>query len=119
MPSRSLFKFLPSRFGSVAQLDLWKTRRNVAAWSANKRREFWDALEHIDLLPPHAEFEHWEFKEPFNIHKLRKLNHADNTDVWTEIITLGLMLAIAITLWRAFTAPSEEEGASGGGGGHR
>lgn len=109
---------------SSAQKDLWKTRRNVASWNANRRREFWDALEHIDLLPPHDQFDHfgWEtFKDdPYmNIHKLRKLNHADNTDVWTEIITLGLMLAIAITLWRAFTAPSEEEGASGGGGGHR
>ena len=71
----------------------------------------------MDVVPPHAEFEHWDATEPYNIHKLRELNHASNADVWTEILLLGFALAVAMTIWRAFTAKSEEE-EGGGGGGH-
>lgn len=112
-----LYEFNYKKLGSVAQREVWRTMRNVAGWNANKRREFWDAIEHMGVIPPHAHFEHWS--NPFGIsdvHKLRKLNHADNPDVWTEIILLGLGLATVMTLWRAFTAKSEEE--EGGGGGH-
>jgi hypothetical protein len=106
---------------SAAQKYVWGTRRNVASWLANERREWWDTLEHTDLLPPHAHFYAWDVPEKADIHTLRKICHADNKDVWTEIITLAALLAIAITIYRAVTAPSEEEeggGGSGGGGHH-
>jgi hypothetical protein len=112
------------RLGSSAQLDVWGTRRNVAAWMANGRREFWDVLEHEDVLPPHAHFYHYnwigDFGPTANIHDMRDICHANNTDVWTEIILLGAALAVAITIYRALTAKSEEEegGGGGGGGGH-
>ncbi|OGG18666.1 hypothetical protein A3D05_02205 [Candidatus Gottesmanbacteria bacterium RIFCSPHIGHO2_02_FULL_40_24] len=117
-----LYEFDYKRLGSAAQMEVWNTRRGVAAWNANGRRAFWDAVEHMDVIPPHAEF---EFPNPFlqgppirdvkymNIHELRHLNHADNADVWVEILTLGILLATAITVWRAFTAKSEEEEAGG------
>lgn len=112
-----LYSFDWARLGSPAQLDIWGTRRNVAAWTANGRREFWDALEHADTLPPHAHFYMYNSAfSPNDIHTLRKICHADNVDVWREIVTLGILLAVAITLYRAITAPSEDE--EGGGGGH-
>lgn len=122
-----LFAFDYSRMGSAAQLDVWGTRRGVAAWNANKRRAFFDTLEHMDVLPPLPSEEMIEktlydpqgaFKIPHDIHSLRKANRADNKDVWTEIITLGVLLAFALTIYRALTAPSEEEEGGGGGGHH-
>lgn len=107
-----------TRAGSSAQRDVWRTLRNVAGWTANGRREFWDALEHMDVLPPHDHFYHYApggIPEKSDIHTMRKLVHATNPDVWTEIILLGFVLATAITLWRAFTAKSEEEESGGGG----
>lgn len=114
-----LFALDYKRFGSAAQLDVWKTRRNVAAWTANGRREWWDILEHMDVFPPNAHFYGYEHiaGENIDIHTLRKMCHADNVDVWKEIITLGILIALAMTLWRALTAPSEEEAAGGGDGG--
>lgn len=118
------FDYNPRKLGSAAQLDVWRTRRNVAAWNANGRRKFWDALEHLDVLPPVGEAKstylvQQSFEIPHDIHELRKLNRASTEDVWVEIISLGLALAIAITIWRAITAKSEEEeGGGGGGGGH-
>jgi len=97
------------RLGSPAQLDVWRTRRNVAAWMANGRREFWDALEHMDVLPPHGHFYYYDVPEKTDIHTLRKMRHADNLDVIREIILLGGLLAIMITIYRGLTAPSEEE----------
>ena len=117
-----LYEADPKRLYKSTAQDIWGTRRNVAAWLANGRRQFWDAMEHMDIIPPHGHFEHWS-QGPgirdvkyMNIHELRHQNHADNTDVWLEIITLGILLATAITVWRAFTAKSEEE--EGGGGHH-
>lgn len=114
-----LYAFDYSRLGSAAQLDVWGTRRGVAAWNANNRRKFFDALEHMDVLPPLPAEESLEkslynvqsgcYNIPHDIHSLRKANRAGNVDVWTEIITLGIILAFLITLYRAFTAPSEEE----------
>jgi len=115
-----LYEFDYKRLGSVAQLDVWKTRRNVAAWTANGRRAFWDAVEHMDVIPPRTHFEHWAntLDKFADVHTLRRLNHAENADVWTEIILLGVLLATAMTVGRAFTAKSEEEEGGGGGGGH-
>jgi len=98
------------RMGSAAQLDVWKTRRNVAARLANGRREFWDAIEHADVLPPHAQFYGYpHIEEKWTIHDLRKKCYATNVDVFKEIIALGMLAALAITIYRALTAPSEEE----------
>jgi len=105
----------PKRLGSSAQRDVWESRRNVAGWLANGRREFWDALEHADVIPPHGHFYHYKIPDNADIHKLRDLCHAKNEDVWLEIVTLGVLLAMAITIWRALSAKDEEEG---GGGGH-
>ncbi|MBM3283510.1 hypothetical protein FJY90_04635 [Candidatus Gottesmanbacteria bacterium] len=104
------------RLGSAAQLDIWPTRRGVAAWTANGRRKFFDAIEHADVLPPQAEAWGYDIPEYTDIHELRKLNRADNVDVWIEIITLGIAMAVIITIWRGLTAKSEEEEESGGGG---
>ncbi|MBM3283123.1 hypothetical protein FJY90_02620 [Candidatus Gottesmanbacteria bacterium] len=106
------------RFGSPAQLDVWQTRRGVAAWTANARRKFIDALEHLDVLPPTAEAWGYDIPKGTDLHHLRKFLRADNVDVWVEILTLGIMLAFIITIWRALTAKSEEEEEGGGGGGH-
>lgn len=108
---------------SIAQSQIYGTRRNVAAWLANERREWWDVLEHADILPPNAHFYAYNIGgsgelDTVDIHQLRKICHADNADVWKEIIALGVLLALAITVYRAFTAPSEEEEGGGGGGGH-
>ncbi len=114
-----LFAWDWNRLGSSAQLDVWGTRRGVAAWMANGRREFWDAIEHQNVLPPHGHFYYYNTNvrgEKTDIHTLRKLAHADNSDVWKEIIMLGMLVALAMTVYRALTAPSEEE--EGGGGGH-
>jgi hypothetical protein len=97
------------RMGSTAQLDVWKTRRNVAAWMANGRREFWDALEHLDVLPPHGQFYYYNIPEKTDIHTLRRMCRADTMHVVREIIALGMLLALMITIYRALTAPSEEE----------
>ena len=114
-----LYAFDYGRLGSSAQLDVWKTHRGIDAWMANGRREWWDAIEHGDVLPPHAHFYHYRtFDDSVSIHDLRKLAHADNSDVWREIITLGLLVALAMTIYRALTAPSEEEEGNSGGGGH-
>ncbi len=102
------------RLGSPAQLDIWGTRRNVAAWMANGRREFWDALEHADVLPPHGHFYYYDVPDKTDIHHLRRQDRADNMHVIREIVALGMLLAVAITIYRALTAPSEEEE----GGGH-
>ena len=106
------------RLGSVAELDVWKSRKGVSAWLANGRREFWDAIEHMDVLPPHSHFYNVYTDEIANIHTLRKLSHADNADVWKEFLTLGIGLALAITIWKALSARSEEEEGGGGGGHH-
>ncbi len=104
------------RFGSAAQKDVWGTQRGVDAWMANARREFWDALEHLDVLPPHSHFYHYNWISPEgnlqDIHKLREMCNADNISVWKEIIALGLLIAIAYTIYKALTAKEEE------GGGH-
>lgn len=118
-----LYAFDYTKMGSMAQLEIWKTRRGVASWNANGRRRFFDALEHMDVLPPHGPKEstydvYSAYRIPHDIHELRKFNRAGNVSVWTEIIALGVALAIAITLYRALTAPSEEEEGGGGGGGH-
>lgn len=117
-----LYEFDYKKLGSYAQLEMWKTRRNVAAWNANKRREFFDTIEHMDVIPPHAEFDFaWDWRqfkgdELMNIDHLRDINHAGNTDVWIEILTLGMLIAIALTIWRGLSTKDEEEE---GGGGHR
>lgn len=117
-----LYSFDYGRLGSAAQLDVWKTRRNVAAWTANGRRAFWDALEHLDVLPPVGEAWNYNVQQaysiPHDIHELRKLNRAAGIDIAVEILTLGIALAILMTLWRAFTAKSEEEEGGGESGGH-
>lgn len=106
------------KMGSPAQLYVWGTRRGVDAWGANARREFWDAMEHADVIPPHAHFYAYPgVDSKLNIHVLRDLAHANNIDVWLEIISLGVLLAIGITIWRGITAKDEEEGGGGGGGG--
>ncbi len=103
---------------SVAQRDVWGTRRGVASWLANERREWWDTLEHADVFPPNAHSYFYNIDDKVNIHTMRKWCHADNSDVWKEIIALGVLLALAITIYRAFTAPSEEEEGGGKGGHH-
>lgn len=119
-----LYAYDYRRFGSAAQLDVWKTRRGVAAWNANGRRKFFDALEHLDVLPPvtpsgpGSYTTQGPYKIPHDIHELCKLNRAGNADVWTEIILLGVALAVALTIYRAVTAPSEEEEEGGGGRHH-
>ncbi len=106
-----------ARLGSPAQLDVWRTRRNIAAWTANGRREFWDALEHADVLPPHAHFYHYgSIPEKVDIHFLRKQNHAANIDVWKEILFYGLLLAIVIQVWTALKDSAKDEDSGGGGG---
>ncbi|MBI3955484.1 hypothetical protein HY338_03500, partial [Candidatus Gottesmanbacteria bacterium] len=119
MTSR-LYSLDLARLGSPAQLDVWHTHRGVAAWTANGRREFWDALEHADVLPPHAHFYHYALPEKIDIHFLRKQNHAANFDVWKEILFYGLLLAIVIQVWTALkdSAKDEDSGGGGGGGGH-
>ncbi|OGG03621.1 hypothetical protein A2W14_03800 [Candidatus Gottesmanbacteria bacterium RBG_16_37_8] len=93
----------------------------MAAWTANGRRAFLDAIEHMDVIPPHAHFEQWaqgpgiKDVKYMNIHDMRNQIHANNADVWLEILLLGVALATAITIYRAFTAKSEEDE---GGGGH-
>ncbi len=106
------------RMGSIMQLDIMKTRRNVAAWLANDRRKFVDELEHIGALPPEGEDYFYEgINETYNIHNLRKILNAENDEVWKEILLLGFALALGMTLWNAFTTKDEEE--EGGGGGHQ
>jgi hypothetical protein len=102
--------------GSAAQHYVWRTRRGVAAWLANGRREFWDGLEHADVLPPGGHFYYYNHINDMkvDIHHLRKLRHADNFDVWKEIIIGAALAAIAITIWKGLTSSEEE----GGGGGH-
>ena len=117
MTSR-LYSLDLARLGSPAQLDVWHTHRGVAAWTANGRREFWDALEHLDVLPPHAHFYHYALPEKIDIHFLRKQNHAANFNVWMEILTYGLVIALAIQIWTAFKDSSKDEDGEGGGGGH-
>ncbi|MCL4338404.1 hypothetical protein M1271_01810 [Patescibacteria group bacterium] len=116
------YSFDYGHLGSPAQLQVYGTRRGIAAWMANGRRKFWDTIEHLDVLPPTHEgfLDYYAQPELMNIHELRRLSKADNVDVWMEIVTLGAALAIALTIYRAFTAPSEEEegGGGGGGGGH-
>ncbi len=113
-----LYGFDYWRLGSPAQLDVFGTRRGVAAWYANSRRKFLDALEHLNIIPPtHSA---WGYPNvaglrPYNIHDLRRQARADNSDVWVEIIMGGFAIAVALTLWRAFTAKDEEEE----GGGHQ
>ena len=113
-----------SRLGSAAQLDVWHTRRGVAAWTANGRRKFWDSLEHLDVLPPVGEAGsnrygiQGSFDLPHDIHELRKLNRAANIDVWTEILLYGLILALVIQIWTALKDSAKDEDEGGGGGGH-
>jgi hypothetical protein len=116
-----LYELDYKRLGSVMQLEIMKTRRGGAAWNANARRRFLDTLEHARALP----FTHEGtydvqsvYTFPNDIHSLKKLLRAENKDVWTEILLMGAALAVAITLWKAITAPSEEEEGGGGGGGH-
>jgi hypothetical protein len=107
------------RLGSSAQLDVWKSRRLVAGWMANARREWWDTLEHLNVLPPHGQFYYYNTNDrgdKTDIHTLRKFAHAENSDVWREMILLGMVIALLIMIWRSLRAPSEEE--EGGGGGH-
>lgn len=117
MTSR-LYSLDLARLGSPAQLDVWRTHRGVAAWTANGKREFWDALEHADVLPPHAHFYHYGLPEKIDIHFLRKQNHAANIDVWKEIIFYGLLLALVIQIWTAFKDSAKDEDGGDGGGGH-
>jgi hypothetical protein len=106
-----------ARMGSSAQIDIWKTRRKVAAWLANERREWWDTIEHADVIPPHSYFYYYDTPgDKTDIHTLRKICHAENDDVWKEILLLGALIAIAITIYNALTAPMEDEEGSGGGG---
>ena len=116
-----LYELDYKRLGSVMQLEIMKTRRGGAAWNANARRRFLDTLEHARALP----FTHEGtydvqsvYTFPNDIHSLKKLLRAENKDVWTEILLMGAALAVAITLWKAITAPSEEEEGGGCGGGH-
>lgn len=109
-----------TKLASPAQREIWKTRRGVAGWDANARRKFLDAVEHMDVLPPEPEIymDTASVNPHSSIEEMRKDLKATNKDVLTEIITLGILIALAVTVWRALTAKSEEE-EGGGGGGHR
>lgn len=113
-----------SKFASAAQI-MAGTRRLNPAWTANKRRRWYDAIEHLGILPPEAEA--WgydivyldptiEKKTPLDVKTLRRIDKADNIHVWREILLLGIALAVALQVYRGFTAPSEEEEGGGGGG---
>lgn len=114
-----LYSWDNSIIGSPYQVYIQKTRRDTAAWMANGRRKFWDEIERKAILPPTGEAYYYDLDEIYNIHALRKSAHAEGIDVWLQIITLGLLLATLMTIYRALTAKSEEgEEGGGGGGGH-
>ncbi|MBI5452862.1 hypothetical protein HY945_05355, partial [Candidatus Gottesmanbacteria bacterium] len=112
-----LFSWDWKRLGSPMQLDVVGKRIGVPAWFANGRRKFWDMMEHYDVIPPNEYCYYPGFDKNYTIHNLRRLNHAEDHDVWTEIIMGTVALSVALTFWNAFTAKDEEE--SGGGGGHQ
>ncbi len=111
-----LYGFDYPRLGSPAQLNVWKTRRHVAGWHANNRRKYIDALEHLGVLPAEADAWGYNIPEGTDIHHLKITGRATNEDVWIEIFTLGVAMAVVLTLWRSLTSKDEEEG--GGGAEH-
>lgn len=56
-------------------------------------------------------------KPNWDAHKMEVLLQATPQDAIYEMITMGVLIAIAITIWRAVTAKDEESEGGGGGGG--
>lgn len=105
-----LYAFDYKKLASPAQLNIWGTRKGVAAWHANARRKFVDTLGNYDVLPPLPDdYYTFSMQEGATLKELKEQLKATSNDVWIEFLLLGYLLALAITLYRAFTAKSEEE----------
>ena len=107
-------------FKEASIMQMIKGRVHGAAWGPNEMKQFVDEVVTEGIVPHHL-------KSPFTGKKyftsnwhgelLEERLGATTENVLYELITLGVLISIAITLYRAFTAKSEEEEGGGGGGG--